>query len=249
MSIQFKNVRFQWWKLLRRVSSLNDFDKVLAFHITAEYINSETNACWPSIDRLADDLGKDRRSVQRSLKRLEEQGFLGIVRYRGRNRTNTMFITEESLSLALQQKLLAENEENHDEIKGDKLDHKTRQYCHPNLINKSNSNNLIQADARDDFGFEDDIEREDSSSHHLLPSVRVEIESPQGRAWREHFQQHNIVEPQTSNSYGKGCWHLPSRWPPANKDAQRTEHNLIVQDQIEVLAASFDDSGTLEERV
>ena len=270
MSIQFKNVRFQWWKILRHNPTLSDFNKVLAFHITAEYSNSETNACWPSNDRLADDLGKDRRTIQRSLKCLEEKGFFDIICYHGRKRTNTILITEHSLSLALELKINNEKKRSEEtkkgdtndtlieeqelekvtnlSSKGDNFDQKTCQESHPNLTKQLKSWNLSQAHAQQNHSSGDDFDCLESYSLKSMPSIPVKIDSGQGKAWADFFQSNGIQIPPVKTNYnGQECWYLPSRWPqnmpPTYVEILRKQSNQVTERRIEEPVASIENAN------
>lgn len=52
--------------------------------IATRYLNSASHTAWPSVETLANDLGTDRRSVQRALSQLVEAGFLDRQLNQGR---------------------------------------------------------------------------------------------------------------------------------------------------------------------
>ena len=89
------------WKLMKAVlcnpsNGLSDADKAVLSQMLDRY-NAEIGAACLSINTLARDTGRDKRTVMRSLKRLQESGFVLVVERgdrRGRsNKYKPVFIS------------------------------------------------------------------------------------------------------------------------------------------------------------
>jgi biotin operon repressor len=61
-------------------SGIGSFAAVAVAGVIRKYYNNETGAAWPSLQRMADNLGVSRASIQRAVKALEEKGYLSHTR-------------------------------------------------------------------------------------------------------------------------------------------------------------------------
>jgi DNA-binding MarR family transcriptional regulator len=73
-------------------ASLRGLPLAVAVLLVVRYLNSSSETAWPSVGRLADDLGSDRRSIRRALARLVAAGLL--CRERGACRANVYALAD-----------------------------------------------------------------------------------------------------------------------------------------------------------
>ena len=74
-----------WNRVAKRARSLPAGDRLVAWCLhdyarmaesVSTYLNTGKLQCWPSVERIADDIGVNRRTVQRALRRLETAGLI-----------------------------------------------------------------------------------------------------------------------------------------------------------------------------
>ena len=77
-----------WNRVAKRARSLPAGDRLVAWCLhdyvrmgnsVSAYLDTGKLQCWPSVERIADDIGVNRRTVQRALRRLEA---IGLIRTR-----------------------------------------------------------------------------------------------------------------------------------------------------------------------
>ena len=78
------------WHAVQSVVTGEDLGKSekLTYIRLAYYHNSKTGACYPSVPRVAADIGLSGRTVRLSLRRLEKAGYIETHQRSGRNGTN-----------------------------------------------------------------------------------------------------------------------------------------------------------------
>lgn len=79
-------VRHPWRRQVMRCEELTQGAINLANLLDEQYVDRNTGRCWPSNERLASDLGKDQRTVQRYLAQLLETGYVRLVKIKNRRR-------------------------------------------------------------------------------------------------------------------------------------------------------------------
>jgi hypothetical protein len=87
MSHPFHRNRMRWLNAVFYDCSMSPMSCRIAFLI-ADHLNSVSGDAWPSIDRIADRLCVSTKTVQRSVKELEQAGWLSVNRSKGRMRSN-----------------------------------------------------------------------------------------------------------------------------------------------------------------
>lgn len=80
-------LRESWVKVICKYPNLSGADVAVAVMLST-YINRNNQTAWPSIDTLAEDTNRDRRTVRRCVRRLEKLGLVDIVTGRGRHHSN-----------------------------------------------------------------------------------------------------------------------------------------------------------------
>ena len=74
-----------WNRVAKRAKSLPAGDRLVAWCLhdyalmgesVSTYLDTGKLQCWPSVERIADDIGVNRRTVQRALRRLEAAGLI-----------------------------------------------------------------------------------------------------------------------------------------------------------------------------
>lgn len=90
----WKNARWSWKDAVCRAADLTDGAKLLAVRIVDSFAHHETAFCNPSIETMAEALGKSGRSVQRALVELQAAGWIRVEYAKGRGRTSKIaFLT------------------------------------------------------------------------------------------------------------------------------------------------------------
>jgi len=69
-------LKFAWLQSVAADSSMCGLPTSIAIMIATVYLNSKTRTAWPSIDRLASDVGATRRNVQHAVSKLVKGGHL-----------------------------------------------------------------------------------------------------------------------------------------------------------------------------
>lgn len=90
----------QGWQLSEVVWSNQDLtptDKLVLLALV-NHLNDETGACYPSWDRLATRTGLSRRTISRTIARLEDEGFIDATRKPG---TSTRYELFKSLGVTM----------------------------------------------------------------------------------------------------------------------------------------------------
>lgn len=156
----FKPIRIQWHLALFSSHLLSASEKLLAAYLINVRLNVKTGALYPAVSRIAEDLSVDRRTVQRSINRLEHLGWIWTKRGTGRKRSNHYFITDESIEVAAQIRRQTDTENRDTDValsivkpwqerraKVTPLSRKRRQECHSNTKKKNIKNdNCSQLD-------------------------------------------------------------------------------------------------------
>jgi hypothetical protein len=89
----WKTDRFQWNRLIRKDDRLSDAAKLLATALCYDFAHHETGFCNPSVDTIADAVGKSPRAVQRALAELRGLSWITIRHGHGRgNRNEILFL-------------------------------------------------------------------------------------------------------------------------------------------------------------
>ncbi len=90
----WKNSRWAWKDAVCRAADLTDGAKLLAVRIVDSFAHHETAFCNPSIETMAEALGKSGRSIQRALVELQAAGWIRVDHAKGRGRTSKIsFLT------------------------------------------------------------------------------------------------------------------------------------------------------------
>lgn len=159
--LKFKAIRIQWHRALFVSHLLKPSEKVLGSYLVNVRLNWKTGQLNPAVDRIAVDLGVDRRTIQRGVNRLEHLGWFGTDRGAGRGLSSNYYVTDESINIAEEIRSQCNAE------KGDTgvalsivkpwqdrrervtpLSRKRRQECHLNSIMKNKTKNAAQCDAK-----------------------------------------------------------------------------------------------------
>lgn len=89
----WKSDRFQWNRLIRRDDRLSDPAKLLATALCYDFAHHETGFCNPSVETIADAVGKSPRAVQRALAELRGLSWIAVRHGHGRgNRNEILFM-------------------------------------------------------------------------------------------------------------------------------------------------------------
>lgn len=83
----FQAAKEGWLKLCASYPNLSGADLAVVIDLST-YLNSKRGDAWPSIDTIATDINRNRSTVFRSLKRLEELSLIKVIHARGRNKSN-----------------------------------------------------------------------------------------------------------------------------------------------------------------
>lgn len=84
----WKNRRWAWKDALCRVTALSDGAKLLAVRWVDSFAHHETAFCNPSVETMAEALGKSGRSIQRAIAELQAAGWIRVDYAKGRGRTS-----------------------------------------------------------------------------------------------------------------------------------------------------------------
>jgi hypothetical protein len=76
-----------WLKLVISYPNLSGADVSVAVALSI-YMNARTRDAWPSMERLAADLNRERSTIWRSLKRLEKFALIEVIHSRSRRKSN-----------------------------------------------------------------------------------------------------------------------------------------------------------------
>jgi hypothetical protein len=83
------HARLLWIERVAADARARGLPTSVAIFLAIRYLNSKSLVAWPSIERLAGDVGADRRNVQRAIQRLVEAGHLLRTVGGGKGKPNT----------------------------------------------------------------------------------------------------------------------------------------------------------------
>jgi hypothetical protein len=83
----FQAAKEGWLKTVASYPNMSGADLAIAIALST-YFNSRSREAWPSHERLASDINRNRSTVWRSLVKLERLELLDVVHGRGRRKSN-----------------------------------------------------------------------------------------------------------------------------------------------------------------
>lgn len=123
----YKKNYIQWHALLFRSQTLSHVEKCIAGYFAVVRFNQRTGQLNPSVGRIAEDVATSTRTVQRTLNKLEKEGWFDVAKGGGRSRKNRYVPAQRRLLEAVA--LREQQEEEKDDKVVAFLDRKRRQGC------------------------------------------------------------------------------------------------------------------------
>jgi DNA-binding transcriptional MocR family regulator len=188
-------------------------------YLIASLINRATGDAWPHQATMADALDVTRRSVQISLERLSQLGYLVVEVQRGRGHGNRYRLSQAYARGGAQAGPGQANDEacsRADKCEGTFADvtrnmrTPAHENANPNAVKCAPP--FAQTPFHNPFKTpsETDLDLEKANTE----GVWVNTESPQADAWRRYWRAQGQLEPVRSNRMGRYARRLPSAWPP-----------------------------------
>ncbi len=130
----YKKNYIQWHALLFRSQTLTHVEKCIAGYFAVVRFNQRTGQLNPSVGRIAEDVATSTRTVQRTLNKLEKEGWFDVAKGGGRSRKNRYVPAKRRLLEAV---ALREQQEEKDDKVVAFLDRKRRQGCRTTAPNSA----------------------------------------------------------------------------------------------------------------
>lgn len=226
----FNQVILQWLQLLVRDPNISPQACRIATYIAVVRFNDERGKAWPSHERVAEDLSIDVKTVQRSIKNLDDKWF-NITRGRGPGRS-TVYVPSKSSQLAASELREANEVKNKDKIvRFPKI--KTGQKCRSNqtFLSRNTGQKCPPKESTEriqERGFHDALAIE-MLRHAEGRWVHIRDSSPFRESWDDRLSRRNLPSLQELFCHERDGFVVPTQWPcPPGDEGEYSQVAALV---------------------
>ena len=216
----FREIKLQWLQLLSCDRNLSDSARSVALYIVTTHLNGHTQKAWPSYQTIAVATGKSVKTIQRTIRELEDQEWFEVRRGNGvghntEYRPSAASILRASDSREKTDKIVTLYPDTGGQIRPARRSAVTSeggQICPPNPEKEK----IYKPNAREACLVAADVQ-------HAIPAIFVaDTKNAQVLQWQRWLGSHvlgtlDALSLRTMIN-GKRGYRLPGHWPPAETD-------------------------------
>ncbi len=211
----WKTARFAWARAVRKDARLSDGAKLLADVLCYDFGFNESGVCNPSIDTLAQAIGKSDRAVQRALAELRAAAWINVRHCHGRGKRSEIHFLKGDGTVAFVASEKVTQLSDHRPEKVTDVAGKGDRSVTPYNKAESNRNKKERGPNR---------ESPERPSPHLTAVVL--LGSHAENDWNDWLARHKLpnlkfMDRKSSNAKGRG-WDMPFSLPPSPDDSITT---------------------------